>query len=147
MIIHWKIALGNELSEAKNAKCPHCNNQGEMRTFELITSFHSIPLPKSKMYRCNHCSGFSRCENRASRIINILFIIPLMLIAAIGMAVGLFGIPYSIANNTTDVFVVSVSAILITVPFFLLRKMYKFLKKNWNLDNLLPANQGLTTDL
>jgi hypothetical protein len=147
MVLHWKLAIGNEIAETKHAVCPHCKKDAEFRTFELLSSFLSIPLPKSKIYACNECSGLSRQENKLSRIVNVVFVLPAMLIASIGFVVGAIGIPYSLMKGTFDASIGAVLLVLAVVSLLLLGKMLKFVRRNLDADQLLPSNRGLNTEI
>jgi hypothetical protein len=145
--IHTTIEVGKDLNIREQLECPHCNQFSIHKIYELISTFSAIPLPKSKVYICDNCANSSVKEQRWMRIVNFVFILPLFLIALTTFCFGVLAIPLSYYNDSLDGFTYLL-AIGLTLPtWFLLKRMFRFIKMNFSRNSLLPMSKRLSTEV
>jgi len=147
MHISAHISIGKHIPGDIQGKCPHCSNETNLISYELISRFSGIPLPNSKAFQCDSCGQFSRKENAFLRTINALFLFPVIVLVLMTFIIGIVAIPYSLYLGTFEMFVVIVSLILVSVSTYILWKLYRFLKRNFARKDLQPLGKSLMTEL
>jgi len=147
IFLHTSVSIGDKLNESVSAVCPHCRLNADFETYEVKSTFSAVPLPKSKAFFCKLCGKPARKENRVQRVVNFVFLTPLLLIVAASFVAGLVAMPLSYYHDNFDGFTVAIAIVLMGVPFFLIRRIVGFLKRNFDNKALFPLGPNLRTDL
>ena len=86
----FQLSLDSTPLGSREGECAHCRSVAPLVRHRLLGRVNGLPVPCGEALACPRCAKLSRDEGPLSRLVSALFLIPLALVLAAGVAAGLY---------------------------------------------------------